>query len=502
MNDGFRRLLVLLAVFCLAFLAVFVMRKIQDGNSLMDILTWRSTDKGFESEKYTLRNSSSLDLKDVQILAAINQESAAIVRATVPSVVSIDTSGIRHERFRDFWGRTWVQPSTVQGQGSGVIVTEEGHVLTNHHVIQGNPRIRLTLHDGSVHSAKVIGTDPAVDIAVLKIDDKGPFKPLKFGDSSKIEVGNIVFAVGSPYGLGESVTDGKISAKKRSFSDSQVDLLQTSAAINPGNSGGPLVNIRGEIIGINSRIYSTDKKNPGFQGIGFAIPSNAALETMKDILARGRTTRGFLGMALENLDPFTRHQFGFEERDGVRVAGLVPNSPATQAGLRKDDIITRFNGDQVNSTRRLITLIQHSKVGSEVTLEIWREGAKHTLTATIGEADDYGQNLIRKGDGPAEQRLDPKTVLTTIGIYVREPTPTEKVHGIEGVVISKISSASKLKGKLHIGDTIRAINNRRVQNADDFLARLAASAAVQDTELLIQRGQLSFRITISRVRTR
>ena len=172
-----------------------------------------------------------------------------------------------------------MQPRAVQGQGSGVIVTEEGHVLTNHHVIQGTPRIRLTMHDGSIHSARVIGTDPAVDIAVLKIDSKGPFIPLKFGESSKIEVGNTVFAIGSPFGLGTSVTEGKISAKKRPFSDSQVDLLQTSAAINPGNSGGPLINILGEIVGINSRIYSTNRDSPSFQGIGFAIPSNAAFNS-------------------------------------------------------------------------------------------------------------------------------------------------------------------------------------------------------------------------------
>jgi len=500
MNDGFRRFLVLLAVFCLAFLAVFVIRKIQNGDSWMDILTGRSSSDGFESEKYTLRDKPSIDLKDVQILAAINEESAALVRAVVPSVVSIDTSGVRQERFRDFWGRTWVQPRAVQGQGSGVIVTKEGHVLTNHHVIQGNPRIRLTLHDGSVHSAKVIGSDPTVDIAVLKIDDKGPFQPLKFGDSSKVEVGNTVFAIGSPFGLGTSVTDGKISAKKRPFSDSQVDLLQTSAAINPGNSGGPLVNIRGEIVGINSRIYSTDKKNPGFQGIGFAVPSNAALKTMKDILARGRPIRGFLGMAMQDLDPVARKKFNFNEDDGVRVVGLVPGSPATKADLRINDIIIRYKGEQVNSMRRLIALIQQSKVGAKVAFEIWREGAKHTLTATIGEADDFNKEILKAEENGDDLRIDAKTVLTTIGLYVRNATPTEMAGGARGIVISKVNLESKLKGQLLIGDHILAINGRPIQNSSDFLSRLAASAAVQDTEILIKRGNLSFRITISRVR--
>ena len=502
MNDGFRRFLVLLGVFCLAFLGVFVVRKIQGGNSLMDILTGRNRENGFQSEQYTLRKKPSIDLSDVKVLAAINDESAALVRAVVPSVVSIDTSGVRQERFRDFWGRTWVQPRAIQGQGSGVIVTREGHVLTNHHVIKGNPRIRLTLHDGTVHSAKVIGSDSTMDIAVLKIDGKGPFTPLKFGDSSKAEVGNIVFAIGSPFGLGTSVTDGKISAKKRSFSDSHVDFLQTSAAINPGNSGGPLVNIRGEIIGINSRIYSTDKKNPGFQGIGFAVPSNAALKTMKDILARGRPIRGFLGMAMQDLDPFARREFGFKERDGVRVVELVPDSPAMKSGLRKNDIIIRFKGEKISSMRRLIALIQQSKVDAEVTLEIWREGAKHTLTATIGEADDFNKEILRKEkNAKSPVRLDPRLVLNALGIYVRDATPTEKSHGVRGIVISKINTESKLKGQLRIGDHILAINGRRVSTAADFLTRLASSASVQDTELTIKRGDLTFRITISRVRT-
>ncbi len=499
MNDGFRRFLVLLCVFVFAFLTVFVFRKMQAGDSLMDILKGKNPDDRFQSEQYTLQNKSSINLKDVEVLAAINEESAKLVRSVVPSVVSIDTSGVRHERFRDFWGRTWVQNRAVQGQGSGVIVTSEGHVLTNYHVIQGNPRIRLTLNDGSVYSAKVIGSDPAVDIAVLKIDGNHSFSPLKFGDSSKAEVGNSVFAIGNPFGLGTSVTEGKISAKKRAFSDSHVDLLQTSAAINPGNSGGPLVNIRGEIIGINSRIYSSDKKNPGFQGIGFAIPSNAALKTMKDILARGRPIRGFLGMALQDLDPFARREFGYHSHDGVRVVALVPNSPATKAGLRKDDIIIRFAGEKVSNMHRLISLIQQSKVGSKVTLEIWREGAKHTLTATVGEAGAFNQKINKQPTNTGNERLDPRLILSTIGLYVRNLTSTERALGRQGIVISKIDPKSKLSRTLRVGDSIIAINGKPVRESADFLARLAASAAVQNTTLTIWRGGDTFRISISRV---
>lgn len=498
MNHALRRFLILLTVFCGAFLAVFVVRKMQGGSSLMDIITGRDT--AGESGDFTLLEKPVLNLKDVEVMAAVNAESAALVRAVVPSVVSIDTAGVRHERFRDVWGRTWVQPRAVQGQGSGVVVTKEGHVLTNHHVIQGNPRIRLTMHDGTVRSAKVIGSDPAVDIAVLKIDGKGPFVPLKIGDSSKIEVGHIVFAVGSPFGLGETVTDGIISAKKRTFSDSRVDLLQTSAAINPGNSGGPLVNILGEIVGINSRIYSTDRKNPAFQGISFAIPSNAALKTMKDILSRGRPIRGFLGMAFEDLDPYTRREFGYSGRDGIRIVGLVPDSPAMKAGLKEDDIIISYEGNEISDMRRLIDLIQQSEVGSKVTMEIWREGAKHTVTATVGEAGNFNQRILRDEEKKANQRVDTQTVLNTIGIVVREPSAEERAAGASGVFIRRILPDSKLRGKLLTGDNIHAINGRPVRGVTDFNARLAASAAVQNTELEIRRGPQTLRILLSPVR--
>lgn len=503
MNDGFRRFLTLLLVFVLAFLTVFVIRKMNNGHSLMDILTGKDPNESLQGEKFTLRDKPAINLKDVQVLSAINNESAALVRAVVPSVVSIDTSSVRGNPIRDRWGRTWLQPQKVQGQGSGVIVTNEGHVLTNEHVIRGSQRIRLTLHDGSVRSAKVVGADRAVDIAVLKIDGKGPFTPLKFGDSSKIEVGNIVFAIGSPFGLGTSVTDGKISAKNRPFTDSHVDLLQTSAAINPGNSGGPLINIRGEIIGINSRIYSTNRESPAFQGIGFAIPANDALKTMKDILSRGRPIRGFLGMSMEDMNSFARREFGYEEEAGVRVIQTVKGSPAEKAGLRPNDIIIRFKGEKVSSMRRLIALIQQSEVGSEATLEIWREGAKHTLTATIGEAGDYD---LRLTEAPATKqpnkpnRLDPETVMKTIGIDVRNPTAIEKANGIDGVIVNRVLPQSKIRGKILVGDIIRAINGKKVTSRRDFHTRLVASASVQNTDLYIRRGQSHIRITLSPVK--
>ncbi len=498
MNLGIRQIIILVTVFCVAFLSVFVIRKIQSGHSLLDFISGNTPSES--QDGFTLPNKAPLKLSDVDIMHALNEESAALVKSVVPSVVSIDTAGVRHEQFRDMMGRTWVQPRTVQGQGSGVIVTEEGHVLTNHHVVQGNPQIRITMHNGTVHSATLVGSDPAVDIAVLKINHPGPFPPLKIGNSDEIEVGHIVFAVGSPFGLGESVTDGKISAKKRTFSDSRVDLLQTSAPINPGNSGGPLVNITGEIIGINSRIYSTDKKNPGFQGISFSIPSNAAFKTMQDILSRGRPMRGFLGMAFEELDPYSRQEFGYHGQGGVRILGLINNSPAKQAGLQTDDIIISYEGKKISSIRNLVGLIQQSEVKSKITLEVWRNGAKHNVIATIGEADDFNQQILKDEQEKITQRIEPETILKTIGLIVRDPNTNELQNGTKGVIVQRILPNSNVAGKIITGDNIRSLNGRVIKDNHDFNTRLAASAAVQDTELEIRRASRTLRILISPVR--
>lgn len=495
MIQGINRAFTLFVIFALAFLSVFFIKNTEMGEGLVKKLRFKKSPNGYSNETYQLQDKPSIDLSQVELLEAINRESATLVKSVVPSVVSIDTAGVQHQKLRDVFGRTWVQRRPVQGQGSGVIVTREGHILTNYHVVQGEPSISVTMHDGSIREARVIGSDPTVDISVLKIMDSGPFVPLKFGDSSKLEVGNTVYAVGSPFGLGESVTNGIISAKKRSFTDSQVDLLQTSAAINPGNSGGPLVNILGEIIGINSRIYSTNKDNPSFQGIGFAIPSNDAFKTMTDILERGRALRGFLGMSLDNVDAHARRSLKFGNREGVRVDRIVPNSPAMHSGLLENDIITSFNGEGATSSHRLISLIRQSELGSEVKVGVWRDGESIVLTSTIGEAGDYSSFEL------SEEKvvLDTKAVLTAIGLYVRDLSDAEKARGLRGVIVSKVDEASTLQGKLQVGDLIRAINGNYTMASEGFLLQLAESAIVQDTQLFIIREKAVLRVTISKV---
>lgn len=340
----------------------------------------------FRTEPFTLPDKAPLALGDVELLARINDEYASLTRAVVPSVVSIDTAGIRTERLLDVWGRTRLRRYPTQGQGSGVIVTREGHVVTNHHVIAGQQQIQITLHGGKTHRAHLIGEDTLLDIAVLKIDADEAFPPLKFGDSSQAQVGQLVFAVGNPFGLGETVTHGIISAKERSVSDSQRDLFQTDAAINPGNSGGPLVNLRGEIIGINAAIFSPDKENPGFQGVGFSIPSNDVKDALFQILERGRPIRGFLGVQMRDLDPAVRSVLGYDGEDGSAVLGISPGSPAQAAGLQPWDVVRTINGTSIRSATQLFAVVQTTHIGETVTLGVWRKGRKLELKATIAES--------------------------------------------------------------------------------------------------------------------
>jgi len=497
MNPAFRRLLALLAVFLTAFIAVSALRTCRAGGSIRDLIPGLAKNgNGFRPEHGTPPKDPPLKVGDVELLARLNSEYARLTQAVVPSVVSIDTAGMRTERMRDIWGRTSVRQYPTQGQGSGVIVTYEGHVVTNHHVIAGQQQIQVTLHDGSNLPARLIGEDTLLDIAVLKIDAKGPFTPLKLGDSSQVQVGQIVFAVGNPFGLGETVTQGIISAKERSLSDNQRDLFQTDAAINPGNSGGPLVNLLGEIIGINVAIFSPDKENPGFQGVGFSIPSNDVRDALDQILKRGRPIRGFLGVQMRDMDPAVRNALQYDGEHGSAVLGVSPGSPAQAAGLQARDVVMSFNGEAIHSATQLFSLVQNTRVGDTVTLGVWRNGQEMQLKATIAESGEGAT-----GKPPASEFLqgrtrDPEEILQTMGIDVRDLSIHERLSGYRGVVVTGLTENALAQGKVQAGDLIIAVNNSRISGAREFFLHLASSAAVQDTSLVLIREGKSMRVTL------
>ena len=302
--------------------------------------------------------------------------------------------------------------------------------------------------------------------------------------------------MGNPFGLGETVTQGIISAKERSLSDNQRDLFQTDAAINPGNSGGPLVNLRGEIIGINVAIFSPDKENPGFQGVGFSIPSNEVKDSLAQILQRGRPIRGFLGVQMHDMDPDVRAALQYDGEDGSVVRGILPSSPAQAAGLQPGDVVRTFNGESIRNATQLFTLVQRTRVGDAVTLGVWRNGKSLELKAVIAESGTGSLATKMPEDGDQGRTRDPEEILQAMGIDVRDLSVRERMQGFQGVVVTGLTDNGLAVGKVQPGDLIIAVNNGRISGAREFFLYLASSAAVQDTSLVIIRDGKSIRVTL------
>lgn len=495
MNDGFRRFSILLFVFLLAFLAVFVLRRLQGGETLSDLWPWnQGEEERFKPEEFTLPDDPPLDIDDVEMLVRLNKEYAKLSEAVVPSVVSIDTAGVKKERLRDVLGRVWERQREVSGSGSGVIVTKEGHVVTNNHVIEDQGRIRITLHSGKTYPAHLIGKDRILDIAVLRIDAPDvEFEPLAFGDSDLVQTGQLAFAIGNPFGLGETITQGIISAKERSISDTQRDLFQTDAAINPGNSGGPLVNLFGEIIAINVAIYSPDSQNRGFHGVGFSIPSNDVKEIFEQILERGRPIRGYLGIKAHDINPRIRQVLNYEGAKGVVVLEVVTQSPAEKAGLQEGDVIVEYDGGDVLSREYLFNRSQRTKVGKKVKIGVWRAGEKLELEATVVDADEALGNARVE---PESRSASDQEIVQAIGLKVRDYEMIDRIRGAQGVWIIGVAPGSLAEqNKLQKYDVILSINGVGITSSGQFYADLLASAAVQKTTLIGQRGARPFKVT-------
>jgi Do/DeqQ family serine protease len=493
MNQGIRRLFALAAVFFAMFVIVSALR-IWRAGGFSEFFGGKKPAGEFRRESYTLPTKAPLDLGDVELLSRFNAEYAKLTSAVVPSVVSIDTAGVRTERLLDLTGRARIRTYPTQGQGSGVIVTKEGHIVTNHHVISGQKEIRVTCHNGKTYPATMVGEDTLLDIAVLKIDaPDATFEPLKFGDSAEVQVGQLVLAIGNPFGLGETVTQGIISAKERSLSDNQRDLFQTDAAINPGNSGGPLVNLRGEIIGINVAIYSRDNENPSFQGVGFSIPSNDVRDALLQILERGRMIRGFLGVQMRDLDPSMRSAINYPDGDGAAVLGVSPASPAEKSGLQPWDVVISCNGETIHTTTQLIGLVQHTKIGSEATLHVWRAGKTFDLKATITESGVAPPANATPKQG---RTRDAAETLQVIGIEVRDSNIQERLSGTTGVLVTRVLPDALAAGQVQPGDQIIAVNQTHVSDANEFYLHLAAAAAVQPTSVNLIRNGSPLRVNL------
>lgn len=445
---------------------------------------------GRTPEKYTLAAEPAINPKQVASLESLNQERRALVNSVVPSVVAVKTTtklDIRREYgvdpFEFFFpnqrrSRNPRDEALVQNSlGSGVIVTNEGHIITNNHVVtdrQGRPvdQIEVQLSDGRTKKARVVGADDQVDLAVLKIDEPG-VKPLKLADSDMVQPGDFVLAIGNPLGFEETVTDGIISSKGRpNRSDAFAGLLQTNAAINPGNSGGPLINIRGEVIGINTAIAST---TGGSQGLGFAIPSNTVHMALESLLKQGRIIRGYLGI---QTGPLQRGAGG-SDTGGVTVGEVVSGSPAEQAGLQPGDVIREFDGHEVQNLRALRTLVAQAPLDKQVELQILRDGKPLTVKTQIKEQpiDHESARVLPRGNQPQpqgpQQPNDQETVDSPLAsIHVDELTPEtarqlDLPPNVQGVLVTDVDPDSGV-AELQKGDVIEEINQQPVTSVSDF----------------------------------
>ncbi len=426
---------------------------------------------------------------------------ANIAEMVSPAVVNINTvtrgMGGRtpieeffgDEFFRRFFGETPERQPQQRSLGSGVIVDSSGICLTNAHVVERATDIEVVTSEGNKHKAKVVGLDKRTDLAVLRLQGGGPYPAIVLGDSDKVKVGDWVLAIGSPFGLQQTVTAGIISAKGRSIGQGPFDdFLQTDAAINPGNSGGPLVNMSGEIIGINSAILS---RSGGNVGIGFSIPSNMAKRIYTELVAKGKITRGWLGVSIQPLTPELARSFGLKEPRGVLVADVVKDSPADKAGLASGDILTEFDGKKVEGPQDLQKIVSVTTPGKGVPVKVWRDKAEKTLEIKIGETpEDTAQ-------------LEPSTKSKSLlGLDARPITPEVarqlNLRTTEGVVVARVEEDSPAaEAGLQRGDVIREVNRQRIRNLQDFERATKALKAGDRVTVLLQRGAQSLYMAFS-----
>lgn len=384
------------------------------------------------------------------------------------------------EEFRRFFGddlfdRFGQLPDSMPDQtglGSGVVVSADGYVLTNNHVVRDADEVNVTLFDDRVLQAKIVGVDDKTDLAVLKIEAKD-LTPAKLGNSDEMKVGQWVLAIGSPFGLDQTVTAGIISAKGRVTgiigNDGYEDFLQTDAAINPGNSGGPLVNMQGEVIGVNTAIASRGGLGGiGNVGVGFAIPSNMAQNIMHSIITTGKVVRGFLGAGIQPLDENLARSFEYKNRHGVLVAEVVPDSPAQKAGLREGDIVTELNGRPVETTSQLRNGIAALAPKSKATLGVFRGGKTQKVEVTVGEK--------KATETAAIEESEPAETSSELGLTVEPLTPdlAERVghkYGTDGVIVTEVAPGSIAnRALIQPGDVIVSIGAKPIKNTNDYRA--------------------------------
>jgi serine protease Do len=447
---------------------------------------------------------AGISQQSVDTLAKIGQATAELAETVKPSVVNISTTrtvklqgGVNpffdDPLFKRFFGDQFRMPKERKSAslGSGVIVDPKGYILTANHVIQGAEEIKVTLFDKREFKGKVIGSDAMTDIGIIKIEAGDDLFAIQMGDSDTLRVGETVLAIGSPYGLSQTVTMGIVSAVGRAnvgIADYE-DFIQTDAAINPGNSGGALINVKGELIGINTAIFST---SGGYQGIGFAVPTSMAKTVMDSLITEGKVTRGWLGVTIQALTPELAKQFNLRDEKGVLLGDVIEGSPAEKAGLQRGDVIVEFEGKKVEEPNQLRNMVANTPLGKEVKVTIIRENKSEIKKVVISElpadmrrpakGDDYN-NLLK---GVSVQDITPD-IAEKFGIPAK----------IKGVIVTDVAEDSPAAAILMQGDVIQEINRQKITGMKEYGKVVAGIAAEKDILFLVFRGGASIFITLS-----
>lgn len=450
--------------------------------------------------------------KVTEHLEATEKAFVEISKRVVPSVVNISTTKMtkgfegnslspffQDPFFRRFFGDDFSRDHETpkrhkeQALGSGVIVSEDGYIITNNHVVSGADEIKVVLSDKREFTGKIVGADPKTDIAVVKIKATN-LPTIQWGDSDSIEVGEFVLAIGNPFGLTQTVTSGIISAKGRAnvgIADYE-DFIQTDAAINPGNSGGALVNIRGELIGINTAIFS---RSGGYMGIGFAVPSNMSKSVMDSLVKVGKVTRGWLGVYIQDVTPELAKQFKLSSNLGALVSDIMDKGPAEKAGVARGDVIIQFNGKGVENTGHLRNMVAQTPVGNAVEVKVIREGHEKLLKVTISELPVDGTKEGINEEDDAEGMFKGVTVQNLTPEFRERLDIPEKV---KGVIITAVESGSAAEDYgLKAGDVVMEINKKITRTAKDFRKAAGEIKKGNSALMLIFREGMTIFITVS-----
>jgi serine protease Do len=448
---------------------------------------WKTLKQGERKQPVSITNETFSKLADKLKPTVVNISTTMVVKQQ-PFFGGRPSPFGERDPFREFWEKFYggeiPRERETRSLGSGVIINEEGYIVTNNHVVENAKEIIVTLHNEKDYKAEVIGKDRKTDLALIKIEAEGKPPVAFLGDSEKLEVGEWVLAIGNPFGLAETVTAGIVSAKGRVLGAGPYDdFIQTDASINPGNSGGPLFNFWGEVVGINTAIIATG------QGIGFAIPINMAKELLPQLKEKGRVTRGWLGVIIQRVTSQLAESFGLKDEKGALVSQVIKDGPAEKAGIRQGDIILEFDGKEIKDFGDLSRIVASTPVGKTVSIKIFRNGKIISVKATMAEMEE-----------PTEVAKAPSR--KPLGITVQDITPEiARSLGLEattGVVVTVVESGTPAaKAGIRRGDVIHKVNRKPIEDAEDFKRAIETAKDKENILLLIRREGNNLFVVVS-----